>query len=106
MIKQLSRSEYLTLSKEEKRSYCLDLREYFAEAMGNMHFCFTLNKEDKFAHSLGTLFGSGECAIAGEILDYPAIELCFLIIEVMKSIDMKRFIEFSIDEEQYNQINS
>jgi len=95
MIEQLSRPEYLSLSKEEKGCYCSDLREYFAEAMGNMHFCFTLNKEDKFAYSLGTLFGSGECAIAGEILDYPAIELCFLIIDVMKSIDIKRFAELS-----------
>ena len=91
ILKQISRAEYSALTESEKRSYCLELRDYFANSMGCMHFDFTDNSKDAFANAIGELFGSGECAIAGETLCYPAIELCFLIINVMKSIDINRY---------------
>lgn len=92
-IKEISWEEYKSLSRSEKRTYCLELRDYFAHSMACMHFDFTDNTEDKFAMALGTLFGSGECTIAGEVLCYPAIRLCFLIIDVMHSIDKKRYYD-------------
>ena len=91
ILKQISRAEYLSLTESEKRSYCLELRDYFANSMGCMHFDFTDNSKDAFVNAIGELFGSGECAIAGETLCYPAIELCFLIIKVMQSIDINRY---------------